>query len=126
LPRFGIKWTITMARAEYWITNSRLPLWIPKPKGTVYVQTWHGTPLKRLATDMDEVHMPGTDAHSYKANFIKEANKWDYLISPNVYSTEIFKRAFQFQETMIESGYPRNDILYNNNNGEKIRQLKKV
>ena len=37
--------------------------------------------------------------------FHKEASNWDYLISPNAYSTEIFTRAFQFQKTMIESGY---------------------
>ena len=48
-----------MARAKYWVTNSRLPLWIPKPQKPIYVQTWHGTPLKRLAADIEEVHMPG-------------------------------------------------------------------
>src|SRR5690625_2144755 len=125
LPRFGIKWIFTLARAEYWITNSRLPLWIPKPKGTTYVQTWHGTPLKKLAADMDEVHMPGTNTERYKRNFLKEANKWDYLVSANEYSTTIFKRAFQFKETIIESGYPRNDILINFNNNDIISELKR-
>lgn len=124
LPRFGLKWTLVMARAEFWITNSRLPLWLPKRNGTTYVQTWHGTPLKRLATDMNEVHMPGTNAENYKKNFISEAAKWDYLVSPNAYSTEIFKRAFQFKKMMIESGYPRNDLLMNENNEETIIQLK--
>lgn len=124
--RFSIKWLFLMARAEFWVTNSRLPLWIPKPNHTTYVQTWHGTPLKRLATDMDEVHMPGTNTVKYKENFIKEASKWDYLISPNAYSTEIFKRAFQFDRKMIESGYPRNDILINANNQETINNIKKL
>lgn len=126
LPRFGLRWIWVMGRAEYWITNSRLPLWIPKPKGTTYVQTWHGTPLKRLAADMEEVHMPGTDTTSYKENFINEAKKWDYLISPNAYSSEIFRRAFQFKGTLIESGYPRNDILLNENNTERISELKRA
>lgn len=124
LPRFGLKWIMVMARAEYWVTNSRLPLWIPKPKGTTYVQTWHGTPLKQLAADMNEVHMPGTNTESYKANFLKEARKWDYLISPNAYSTRIFKRAFQFQGSIIESGYPRNDILFRDNHVGTIEKLK--
>jgi len=124
LPRFGLKWMLTMARAEYWITNSRLPLWIPKPKGTTYVQTWHGTPLKQLAADMEEVHMPGTDTKSYKMNFLKEARKWDYLISSNAYSTDIFKGAFQFNGPIIESGYPRNDILLRHNNAKIIQDLK--
>lgn len=124
LPRFGIKWFIYMPRAEYWITNSRLPLWLPKPKGTTYVQTWHGTPLKKLALDMEEVHMPGTNTEVYKRNFEKEAEKWDFLVSPNSYSTEIFRRAFNYNKKIIESGYPRNDILINKNNTEAINKIK--
>ncbi|ASN04122.1 CDP-glycerol glycerophosphotransferase family protein [Virgibacillus necropolis] len=122
--RFSIEWLLLMARAGYWVSNSRLPLWIPKPKHTKYLQTWHGTPLKRLAADMDEVHMPGTNTERYKQNFLKEASKWDYLVSPNAYSSEIFKRAFQFNKKMIESGYPRNDFLLNSNNEETITQIK--
>lgn len=125
LPRFGLKWIFVMARAEFWITNSRLPLWLPKPKGTTYVQTWHGTPLKKLSLDMDEVYMPGTNTEKYKQNFVKEASKWDLLISPNKYSTEIFRRAFRFNKQIIESGYPRNDILVNDNNPDTIQNLKK-
>lgn len=124
IKRFTLKWLFAMARAEYWVVNSRLPLWIPKPKHTTYLQTWHGTPLKRLAVDMDEVHMPGTNTEKYKKNFTMEASKWDYLISPNAYSTEIFARAFQFNKTMIESGYPRNDFLHTDNNPETVRELK--
>lgn len=124
LKRFSLKWLFMMNRAKYWVTNSRLPLWIPKPSETIYVQTWHGTPLKKLAADMDEVHMPGTNTEQYKRNFINEAQKWDYLISPNQYSTTIFKRAFQFDKTVIESGYPRNDFLVQANNDETINNLK--
>ena len=123
--RFTIKWLFVMTRAKYWVTNSRLPLWIPKSKNTVYLQTWHGTPLKRLAVDMDKVYMPGTDTKKYKENFTKEASKWDYLVSPNAYSSKIFRQAFQFDKTMIESGYPRNDFLINANNDETIYGIKK-
>ncbi|MED3384497.1 CDP-glycerol glycerophosphotransferase family protein [Bacillus subtilis] len=124
IKRFSFKWIWYMATAKYWITNSRLPLWIPKPKNTLYVQTWHGTPLKKLANDMDEVHMPGTTTEKYKQNFLQEASKWDYLISPNAYSTEIFKRAFQFKKQILETGYPRNDILYSANKESLIKRVK--
>lgn len=125
VKRFSLKWFLTMPRAKYWVVNARLPLWIPKPNHTTYVQTWHGTPLKKLAADMDEVHMPGTNTNKYKKNFLYEASKWDYLISPNAYSSEIFKRAFGFNKKVIESGYPRNDFLINANNDQSIRELKK-
>lgn len=124
LKRFSLKWLLTLNRAGLWISNSRMPLWIPKPRKTKYLQTWHGTPLKRLALDMDAVLMPGTDTESYKKNFTTESSKWDYLISPNPYSTEIFRRAFNFNKTMLETGYPRNDILVNSNNEEYINKLK--
>ncbi|KJJ40905.1 CDP-glycerol:glycerophosphate glycerophosphotransferase [Bacillus subtilis] len=125
LKRFSLKWLWYMATAKYWITNSRLPLWIPKPRNTTYVQTWHGTPLKKLANDMDEVHMPGTTTEQYKRNFLKEASKWDYLISPNAYSTEIFRSAFQFKKEIIESGYPRNDLLYAKNRDDISKRIKR-
>jgi CDP-glycerol glycerophosphotransferase len=122
--RYSLKWLFLMPRAEYWVTNSRLPLWFKKPKHTTYLQTWHGTPLKKLALDMKEVHMPGTTTENYKANFYKESRNWDFLISPNPYSTEIFKRAFQFEKPILETGYPRNDFLINNNNQETINKIK--
>jgi len=125
VPRFSLKWLFKMARAEFWVSNSRLPLWIPKPKHTTYLQTWHGTPLKKLAADMDEVHMPGTSTEKYKENFLFEARNWDYLISPNAYSSKIFRSAFRFDKKIIESGYPRNDILYNNVEKEYTDRLKK-
>lgn len=124
VPRFSIKWLFIMARANFWVSNSRLPLWIPKPRHTTYLQTWHGTPLKKLAADMDEVHMPGTSTKMYKSNFLYEARNWDYLISPNAYSSEIFKSAFQFKNKMVESGYPRNDILYKKHSNDELHTLK--
>lgn len=125
VKRFSLRWFILLARAQYWVTNSRMPIWLPKPKHTTYVQTWHGTPLKKLAGDMKEVHMPGTTTDKYKDNFHREAQNWDYLLSPNGYSTEIFKRAFQFQKNVVEAGYPRNDFIYINNNLKAIDALKK-
>lgn len=115
VKRFTIKWFFLMPRAEFWVNNVRMPNWIPKPKGTTYIQTWHGTPLKKLGLDIDEVRMPGTDTERYKRNFIHEASQWDYLISPNEYSSNVFERAFNYKGNILETGYPRNDFLYNFN-----------
>ncbi|WP_243840628.1 CDP-glycerol glycerophosphotransferase family protein [Paenisporosarcina antarctica] len=111
VTRFSLQWFLTFPRAKYWVNNVRLPGWMPKPEGTVYVQTWHGTPLKKLGLDIEQIHMPGTKTDTYKRNFINESRNWDYLVSPNAYSTEIFKRAFHYDGQVIESGYPRNDVL---------------
>ena len=50
--------------------------------------------MKRLANDMKVVRMPGTTTSAYKRHFKEETERWDYLISPNRYSTEIFESAF--------------------------------
>lgn len=122
--RFSFKWLFLMPTAKYWVTNSRFPQWFPKSKNTVYLQTWHGTPLKKIGIDIKEVHMPEAETKKYQEEFLFEASKWDYLVSPNSYSTEIFKRAFGFNGKMIESGYPRNDVLINQNNQKSIQELK--
>jgi CDP-glycerol glycerophosphotransferase len=120
----SLKYYYYLARSKYWVDNSRKHNNVFKRDETVYLQTWHGTPLKKLALDMKEVYMPKTNGVKYKRNFVKETSKWDYLVSPNSYSTEIFKRAFKFENKMLEFGYPRNDILYSLNNEKDINIIK--
>ncbi|SKR86022.1 glycosyl transferase [Mycobacteroides abscessus subsp. abscessus] len=115
------------SEASHWVSNARLPLYLNKKENQTYIQTWHGTPLKRLANDMKVVRMPCTTTPKYKRNFNRETSRWDYLISPNRYSTEIFKSAFWMDEPrMLEIGYPRNDILVNRADDEEFKnEIKK-
>lgn len=125
VKRFSLKYYYYIARAKYVVSNVRMPNSYIKRDGQIYLQTWHGTPLKRLAGDMADVHMPGTNSARYKRNFNRETDKWDYLIAPNQYSSDIFRRAFWFDNTMLQTGYPRNDILTNYNDAETIKKLKR-
>jgi CDP-glycerol glycerophosphotransferase len=125
LKRTRIHYFHIMAIAGVLVSDSRFPKYIIKRKGARYIQTWHGTPLKKLALDMDSVNMGGdTDIEKYKQNFYDNTRTWDYLISQNNYSTEIFRRCFAFDKTMLEIGYPRNDVLFANNNPDAILELK--
>jgi len=125
IKRFSLRYYYYLAKSKYWVSNSRFPNDTVKREEHVYVQTWHGTPLKRLAGDMENVLMPGTNVEKYKRNFYNETQRWDYLVSPNAYSTNIFEQAFWFDRNIIESGYPRNDILYNKNSDEDIVAVKR-
>ena len=107
-----------LALSKYWVNNIIFPIHY-KRKGNVYLQTWHGTPLKKLGFD---ITIPGPEVEG-RENFYNESRNWDYLISSNAYSTEIFKRAFKFKKDVLELGYPINDIFFVEN-GEKIKQLK--
>lgn len=125
LKRTRVRYFFIMGLAGIWVCDSRQPKYIMKRKNVHYIQTWHGTPLKKLALDMESVNMAGeTDIEKYRQNFYENTRTWDYLISQNNYSTEIFKRAFAFDKTMLEIGYPRNDILFRGNNSESITELK--
>ncbi|WP_368653166.1 CDP-glycerol glycerophosphotransferase family protein [Ornithinibacillus sp. 4-3] len=121
VKRFSLKYFYYVARAKYWVSNSRLPKYLDKREENIYLQTWHGTPLKMLVFDMNDVYSADP---KYKENFYQQSRRWDYLSSPNQYSSDIFRRAFKFDKEMLEFGYPRNDILYQKNTDEHIQQIK--
>lgn len=109
VKRFSFAWYYYLARAKYWVQNMRMPYFLPKPKGNVELSTWHGTTIKKLVHDIardDEIML------SYKLECEKQMKNWDYLISANEYSTEVFRHCFKYQNEMLEYGYPCNDIFY--------------
>lgn len=115
----GLKYFYYMSKAKYWVINCKMPKHIVKKPEQVYLQTWHGTPLKRLAHDIQV--QEGTTFYRSEMTFRQMANTYDddvkkytYMISPNHFSTEVFQSAFQInRERLIETGYPRNDYLTN-------------
>ena len=109
VKRFSLKYFYYMGRAKYFVFNGRQPKYFIKREGTVFLETWHGTPLKRLVFDQNEV-MSATPL--YKRDVYLQSRSWDYLIAPNKFCSEIFARCFMFDNTMLETGYPRNDILH--------------
>ena len=107
--RYGrLRYLYYMATAKVWVFDTRQPEFLLRRKGTYYIQTWHGTPLKKLALDMEDVFMVGeSDIDSYKEHFTKNVHTWDFLISQNPFSSETFRRAFDFHKEMLEYGYPK-------------------
>lgn len=126
LRRTRLKYFYIMGIAGILVCDNRQPDYIIKRKESHFIQTWHGTPLKKLALDLTSVNMSDAkDVDLYKKNFYKNSRAWDYLISQNRFSTEVFRRAFAFRKTMLEIGYPRNDILFRGNKEVSISALKK-
>lgn len=124
VQRLTLRGARVTGRAKYWIMNTRLPLWMNKPQGTKVIQTWHGTPLKTIGRDVELVTMPNKTTDEYHADIVQDSSRWDYCLAPNDYSSEIFKRAFRLRnEQMINSGYPRNDVLANHDDA-RISSLK--
>ena len=95
-----------LAQARYRVNNVRFP--VPGRKTeTVYLQTWHGTPLKRLGWDI-EVDGPEATA---RESFHQESRGWSTLLSPNAYCTTTLRRAFRYGGPVLEAGYPLTDPL---------------
>lgn len=107
------------ATSKYWVTNSRVPDTIIKKKDQVYIQCWHGTPLKRLGFDIEV--KGGNAMNSLKDIRYKyqvDSKKYSYMVSPSRFCTEKFISAFNLkavgkEDIVIEKGYPRNDFLVN-------------
>ncbi|MGP9650314.1 CDP-glycerol glycerophosphotransferase family protein [Glutamicibacter sp. AOP38-B1-38] len=97
-----------LARAKYWVSNQSFPHYLRRRKEGIFLQTWHGTPLKHMALDIEEIH--GRD-EGYVQRVLNATNQWSHLISPSKYTTEIMKSAYSFSGIAAELGYPRNDIL---------------
>jgi CDP-glycerol glycerophosphotransferase len=95
----------SLETADLVISNGHLEMdWTKRP-GAIYVQTWHGTPLKRIHADALG-GPPGLLEH-----LSLDVDRWDVLLSPNPYSTATMRTAFRWPGEILETGYPRNDVL---------------
>ncbi len=91
--------------ADLVVSNDHIPLDWEKRPGTTYLQTWHGTMLKRIHNDV--LWAP----EGRLAYLEQDIARWDLLLSPNSVSTERLRRAFGFRGPIHETGLPRNDLL---------------
>ena len=100
------KWLL---KAKFLITNSTFQSFWHKKPGQVYLNTWHGTPLKYMGYDI-----PGskTSLKNVQRNLLMA----DYIISPNAHTSHIFLDRYKlnglYQGEVLESGYPRIDLTY--------------
>ena len=115
--------------SRYWISNYRMLDHQHPRKGQIYVQCWHGTPLKRLGYDLEASDNSMNSIKEIRSKYRTDARKFKYLISPSPFCTEKFATAWNLVKTnqthkIIEEGYPRNDHLINATDEERteIRQ----
>ncbi|MEV7638257.1 CDP-glycerol glycerophosphotransferase family protein [Pseudarthrobacter enclensis] len=97
-----------LAEAKYVITNCWVPDNYQRHPEQVLVQTWHGTPLKLLGLDRET----GSEKANRAARIERDANEWSLLVSQNPHSTDVFRRAYAYGGEILETGYPRNDALF--------------
>ncbi|MFF3321984.1 CDP-glycerol glycerophosphotransferase family protein [Streptomyces sp. NPDC002889] len=103
------EWHEALATSRAVVTNTQLPEWFERGTGRFVVQTWHGTPLKRIGRDLAGTAQAN---RPYIESLPRRAAQWSLLISPNRFSTPILRRAFGYEGEVLESGYPRNALLH--------------
>jgi len=118
-----------MKQAKYWIANYRLLDHLMPKDDQIYLQCWHGTPLKRLGYDLVEGGNVMNTKSEIEDKYKTDAERFRYILSPSRFASEKFSTAWNLKEfgtddTMIEEGYPRNDRLVNAG-PEEIAELKK-
>lgn len=106
-----------LAKAKYWIFNSNTRGFLKPRKNQIFVQTWHGTPLKKIGCDVVRKGNAMTKFSDIEKIYNGEAKKITYMISPSQYCTDRFVSAFNLkaagkEECVLTSGYPRNDFLF--------------
>ena len=100
--------TRTLEKAKYIFTDSGIRPKYVKKQGQVFVNTWHGTPLKVMGADnVAEEHRLGNVQHPLLSS--------DYLLYPNYYMKERMLESYMidkvFPGRIVMEGYPRNSVF---------------
>lgn len=97
-----------LASSKYLFNNSTLPTYFIKKSGQIYVNTWHGTPLKTLGRSI--ISAPYEIGNTQR-NFIHA----DYLLYPNEFTYNQMRKDYMLDNLYtgkyVLSGYPRNQVF---------------
>ncbi|MFF3646114.1 CDP-glycerol glycerophosphotransferase family protein [Streptomyces sp. NPDC002564] len=118
----GRYWEV-MARAKYTFNNVNFEGRVQKRPGTVHVQTQHGTPLKHMGVDQAAYPAAAAGMGPF-GRMLTRTDRWDYNLSANRHSTEVWERAFPSGFEQLEYGYPRNDAYYTST-AEDVRRIRR-
>jgi CDP-glycerol glycerophosphotransferase len=99
------EWWQVRASARLLIVNDWLRNRYRKRSHQTVLQTWHGTPLKRIALSRRGLRIRPMLAT------LRERSRWSVMLSQNQHSTRIFRRAYAFFGPIWQEGYPRDDAL---------------
>lgn len=114
-----LKYYKLLGRSKFIFTDTSVNKIYIKRKEQILVNTWHGTPLKKMGRD---VPYRLYDCWNVQKNFII----CDYLLYPNRFMEEAMLNAYEIRNItnakILEAGYPRNSIFYNKERRNQIRK----
>ncbi|MEK8882865.1 CDP-glycerol glycerophosphotransferase family protein [Escherichia coli] len=112
-----------LASAKIVINNSTFPYYFIKKEHQIYINTWHGTPVKTLGKDMKGRFLE-------HKNFTRNILQSDFLLSPNKFTTNILIQSHDingiYSGEILETGYPRIDLTINITDKRKQEILEQI
>jgi len=113
------KYWEVMYTAKYLVNDHTFPPTFIKKEGQVYLNTWHGYPLKCMGRDsVNEVWAMG--------NVQKNILSADYFLCNSKRMAQIFNNAYMLNNIwsgkFLLAGFPRNDIFFNADARTVIRE----
>lgn len=119
--RRSLEYTEYLAKSRFLINNNTFFYFFIKREEQIYVNTWHGIPMKKLGYDVPD----GIIAqHNSFRNFLMT----DYLLAWNQHMGQVFMDAYKldngYQGKIILEGSPRNDNISNTDAKQLIAKLK--
>ena len=97
-------WFRALRTAHVIVTNDNLPSWFFKREGQRLLQTWHGTPIKRLLNDA----APGAVSLVYRRLMARQVPQWDLLLAQNEEARRNLCSAMGYTGDVLVGEYPRN------------------
>jgi CDP-glycerol glycerophosphotransferase len=95
-----------LATAKYLVNNATFPPQFGKREGQIYLNTWHGTPLKAMGYDIED---GAVETRNVVRNFLSV----DYLLAPNDGTAEMYLTAYRmrniYRGAIVHDGSPRVD-----------------
>jgi CDP-glycerol glycerophosphotransferase len=108
--------------SRWLVNNNNFPHYFRKRPDQRYLQTWHGTPLKRIGRDVPS----GSLSLSYRALMDREVAAWDVLLAQNEFAAEALPSAFGYEGETLTLGYPRNDVLGGTPDLERVARVRQA
>ncbi len=124
--RFGSKDYIEKFRmSKYIFINGNSWDKVYKHKDQVFIQTWHGFPLKKMVSDLSDEKEKNYQLSQFKPRMYK----WDYLITSSNVNSMLLSSAFQLHDNkelkILEYGAPKNEYLLKFQTDEEWRRLQR-
>ncbi|MBM9507793.1 CDP-glycerol glycerophosphotransferase family protein [Streptomyces sp. KK5PA1] len=109
VKRWSFPYLRALAQAEFWIDNQGFPLKLTKRPETTYIQTWHGSALKKMGFDSPQLRVRTKDQ---QADYQRVLDRFDHFLIRSEHDARTLVPAFRLKdEVVLRSGYPRNDAL---------------